>query len=119
MISTCPDCLGTGTCVCCYVPIRKIIGNTTGTTLTNDNTLASANHPTMDMSRQRKIDALHKQIFDLQTKIQQCEWDERMMQMRNLDVSAHSVYMAKLQLKMKYHQQLINLQHELQQLEGM
>lgn len=119
MISTCPDCLGTGTCVCCYVPIRKIIGNTTGTTLTNDNTLASANHPAMDMSRQRKIDSLHKQIFDLQTKIQQCEWDERMMQMRNLDVSAHGVYMAKLQLKMKYHQQLINLQHELQQLEGM
>ena len=75
--------------------------------------------PNPDMNRQRKINALREQIHDLEAKIEQAEWDRRMMQRRETDISSRSVYSSHLNLMHQYKIRLIQLQSELQQLENM
>lgn len=120
MISTCQHCGGTGTCVRCYIPIRSVGGPTINNTTTmQSGTMANANHPTVDTSRQRKMEMLRRRIHELQRNIERAEWDLHMMQISKMDTSSNGVYSSKLQLMNQYHQQLLNLQYELQQLEGM
>lgn len=106
--SQCLACNGTGICQTCYVPIRHS---------------KSANQvipvQPSSHSRQCKINAIREEILDLQSKIEQAEWNRRMMQMRDTDISSHSVYSSQLSLIHQYKIKLINLQSELQQLESM
>ena len=75
--------------------------------------------PNPEMNRQRKIDALRRTISDLQSKIEKEEWNQRMWQLKGMDVSAHTAYSSQLELKHMYERQLIQAQYELQQLENM
>jgi hypothetical protein len=75
--------------------------------------------PDPHASRQRKIEALKQTIRELQSKIEQAEWDRRIMQLNDLDRTSHITYYSQLQLKHQYELQLIHAQHELQQLENM
>lgn len=110
--SNCTTCNGTGVCQTCYVPIRQ------GSNLANQ-VYGNVQMPNPDMNRQRKINALREQIHDLEAKIEQAEWDRRMMQRRGTDISSHSVYSSHLNLMHQYKIRLIQLQSELQQLENM
>ena len=111
-ISACPTCNGTGICQKCYVPMRA------GTNLSNE-VYGNAQVPNPLMNRQSKIAALKKTISELQSKIEKADWDLRMMQLKGMDVSSHTVYSSQLELKFQYERQLIQLQYELQQLENM
>ena len=79
-------------------------------------------HPNVAGSRQRRIEMLRRQILDLQQKIEQMEWEERMEQLhtavRDRPIySSYTTRMSKLQLKYQYQSMLQNAQTELQQLE--
>ena len=108
----CTDCNGTGICQTCYVPTRE------NTNFTNQ-VLGNAPMPDSNVSRQRKIMALHERINDLKSKIEQAEWEKRMMQIRGTDISSRMVYSSHIDLMHNYKIQLIHAQSELQQLENM
>ena len=108
----CTACNGTGTCQTCYVPTRE------STNFTNQ-VLGNAPMSDPNVSRQRKIIALRERINDLQSKIEQAEWEKRMMQLRGTDVSSRMVYSSHINLMHNYKMQLIHAQSELQQLENM
>ena len=109
-ISSCRACDGTGICQKCYVPVRL------GTNLANE-VYNGSSIPDSSLSREKRIAALHKTISELQAKIEKVEWDARMMQRKGTDVSSHMVYSSQLELKHQYQRQLLQAQHELQQLE--
>lgn len=111
-IEKCGTCNGTGVCQKCFVPIRE--SSPLYTTISD-----GANLPNSEISKQRKIVALQKAIADLQAKIEKADWDARMMQRKGTDVSLHAVYSSHLDLKFQYERQLIQAQHELQQLLNM
>ncbi len=75
--------------------------------------------PNPALNRQRKIEALRRTISDLQAKIEKEEWNQRMWQLKGMDVSSHTAYSSQLELKHMYERQLIQAQYELQQLENM
>lgn len=108
----CTACSGTGTCQTCYVPTRE-------STIFTNQILGSAPIPDSNVSRQRKIIVLRERISDLQSKIEQAEWEKRMMQLRGTDVSSRMVYSSHIDLMHNYKMQLIHAQSELQQLENM
>ena len=110
--SMCTACNGTGLCQTCYVPVRQ------GSNMANV-VYDGVSMPDPHASRQRKIEALRQTIRELQAKIEQAEWDRRMMQLDGLDRSSYITYSSQLELKHQYELQLINAQHELQQLENM
>lgn len=119
MVSTCPRCLGTGVCQTCYVPTRK--GGMTASVGYTGSTVATNTNPNVELSRQQKINALRKRIADLESMISQCEFEERMRKMRTAnfgyDTSRTTDDMQQAQLKYTYQSQLIQLRHELEQLE--
>ena len=118
-VSTCQRCLGTGLCQTCYVPTRQAgaiynIGNVGAS-------VSSGTNPNVELSRQRKIIDLRKRIADLESMINHCEYDAKM---RKLDTAIHGYDtsrttddMRQAQLKYTYQSQLIQLKHELEQLE--
>lgn len=110
--SQCPACNGTGVCQTCYVPIRQ------GTNIGNQ-VLGNVQTPIPDINRQRKINSLRERIIDLQSKIEQAEWEKRMMQKKDIDHTSQIMYGAHISLIHEYRMQLINAQFELQQLENM
>lgn len=111
-ISPCTACNGTGVCQTCYVPIRQ------GSNLANQ-VYGNVQMPNPALNRQRKIEALRRTISDLQSKIEKEEWNQRMWQLKGMDVSSHTAYSSQLELKHMYEHQLIQAQYELQQLENM
>ena len=119
MVSTCPRCYGTGVCQTCYVPTR------TNPSLNTPygSTMATNTNPNVESSRERRITALKKRIYELQQNIEHMEWEERTNNMRTAingipTYSSFTTQSARLNLKCKYQSQLIQLQHELEQLEG-
>lgn len=78
-----------------------------------------SNYPNVSRIRERKIAAIQQRIGELQAKIAKCDWDEKMMQLRNADITLHNTYSSQLNLKYQYQRQLHELQYQLQQLEGM
>ncbi len=110
--SNCTTCNGTGVCQTCYVPIRQ------GSNLANQ-VYGNVQMPNPTLNRQRKIEALRRTINDLQAKIEKEEWNQRMWQLKGMDVSSHIAYSSQLELKHMYERQLIQAQYELQQLESM
>lgn len=110
--SMCTACNGSGMCQTCYIPVRQ--GSYMANAVYGGDTL-----PDPHASRQRRIEALKQTIRELQSKIEQAEWDRRMMELNDLDRSSHITYSSQLELKHKYELQLIQAQHELQQLENM
>lgn len=108
----CKACLGTGICQTCYVPIRK------GSNL-DFQINGGVQMPNPEKSRQRRIEALRQTIKELEMKIEREEWNMRMWQRREMDVSMPMTYDSFITLKHTYQRQLIQVQHELQQLENM
>lgn len=117
-ISTCEICHGTGICQTCYIPIR---GSNLGINPQHDSTQGAtrSNYPNISRVKERKIAAIQQRICELQAKIAKCDWDEKMMQLRDADITLHNVYSSQLNLKYQYQRQLYELQYQLQQLEGM
>lgn len=119
MVSTCPRCLGTGVCQTCYVPTRN--GGMTASVGSTGSTVATNTNPNAELSLQQKIIAIRRRIADLESMISQCEFDERMRKMRTAnfgyDTSRTTDDMRQAQLKYTYQSQLIQLRHELEQLE--
>ncbi len=111
-VSKCRTCNGTGVCQTCYVPIRQ------GSNLANQ-IYVNVQMPNPEMSRQRKIETLRRTISDLQAKIEKEEWNQRMWQLKGMDVSSHTAYSSQLELKHMYERQLIQAQYELQQIESL
>lgn len=110
--SQCQICYGTGICQTCYVPIRQ------GSNLANQ-MVGNVQTPNPNIGRMRKINALREQIKDLQSKIEQEEWELRVMQLRGTELFLRAVYDSHRELKQRYSVQLIHIQSELQQLENM
>lgn len=110
--SQCTVCNGTGVCQTCYVPIRN------GSNLAHQ-IWGNVQSPDSNQNRQRKINAIREEIIELQSKIEQAEWDRRMMQVRGTDISSRTVYSSQVGLIHQYKTRLIHLQSELQQLENM
>lgn len=102
-VSVCDKCNGTGLCQTCYIPMRN-----------NENA-----NPAPDAIRQRKIASLKNRINELQKKIEDSKWNERMMQLKGTDFTSSTVYMSQANLTYKYEIELINLQSQLEQLEQM
>lgn len=118
MISTCPRCLGTGLCQTCYVPTRAI----PSMNVPYGSSASTGIHPNVAGSRQRRIEMLRRQIFDLQQKIEQMEWEERTNQMRTAihgknPYGSFTTQNARIQLKYQYQTMLQNAINELEQLE--
>lgn len=117
-ISTCEICHGTGICQTCYIPIRR---SDFGMNQQYDFMQGATrnNYPNVSRTRERKIAAIQQRIGELQAKIAKCDWDEKMMQLRDADITLHNTYSSQLNLKYQYQRQLHELQYQLQQLEGM
>lgn len=105
-IIKCRVCNGTGICQTCYIPKRGV-------------DLASKMLPNAEKAKQAKSDMLRRQISELQSKIEDVEWEIRMMQLKDRDVSMSMVYRSKLELKYRYQRQLLGLQNELTQIESL
>lgn len=110
--TSCVTCNGTGICQTCYVPLRQ--GNSFDATI-----VGNVSVPNADLSMQKRISVLQQRISDLRAKIEKAEWDRRMMQLKDMDMSSQIAYRSQLELKSRYEQQLIQAQYELEQLERM
>ena len=111
-VDTCQTCNGTGICQKCYVPIRS------GSTLAQE-VYGAQPLPNSELSKKRKIVALQQTISDLEGRSAKADMDMRMMQLKGLDVSARMAYMSQVEMLHAFQRQLINAQHELQQLQSM
>lgn len=109
-ISSCENCKGTGVCQSCFFPSSssRSVGVGGGYVVTP-----------AELAKNRKIESLRMRISELQSKLDEAEWDRRMMQLRGSDVHSHTVYSSQLNLKYQYQKQIHDLQFELQQLESM
>lgn len=109
-VERCSVCSGTGICQTCYIPQRGNLPagfqQSVGFEQHSDNS-----------ARLRQIESLRRGIADLQKKIEKTEWDMRMMQLKDMDVSSSSVYLSYNTLLHRYNIQMINLQSQLEQLE--
>ena len=113
-IYSCETCKGTGICQTCFVPMRN-------PQFYNQDYSGQGNSeqqmPNPDANRQRRINSLRQRIYELQAKIEKAKWDERIMRLRDTDISSYCVYQSQLNLKFQYEKQLLRLRAELQQLE--
>lgn len=121
-VSTCTRCLGTGICQTCYVPTRQAVGQTGGMNGSMPmGTMANSSGGNVELSRQRKIEALRSRIRDLRQQIERMEWEERTRNIHDaihgMDATMGTVNMSRSTLKYTYEKQLIELQAELEQLE--
>ena len=110
-ISSCRACNGTGICQKCYVPIRE------GSTIAHE-VYGTHPLPNSDMAKQQKIAALQQTISNLEAQITKADIDIRMMQFKGMDASASMAFRSQLELQHQLQRQLLNAQHELQQLIG-
>lgn len=107
-VRTCQKCHGTGRCQTCYIP-------------------TSGEQNPADSRRGKRVAVLRQQIMELTKKIEQAQWDLRMMELHNFPPyprrtsstwSNSSIIMSQNQLIYNYQTQLSKLQYELQQLES-
>jgi len=103
-VTKCRQCGGTGICQKCYIPKRGA-------------DLSSETMQNTENIRRVKADAIRRQITDLQNKIQQVEWEIRMMDLKGQELSLSMVYRSKIEMKFTYERQLLELQNELTQIE--
>lgn len=119
-LHSCQYCGGTGKCQTCYVPIRPLSRVPNHAYNSDCNSINPNSHsPSQVNARMLQIQRLQQRIQELQSYIEKCEWDLRMMQLDGRDVSSHSVYSSILSLKHTYNRQLIDLQGRLEQLQGL
>jgi hypothetical protein len=114
-IETCPACGGTGICQTCYIPIRSL-----SSTSVNNNPLnhTSRNvYSDRDAIKQRQVAQLRQRISELQEKVRNTDWELKMMDLKDQNVSMRIVYNSKLELKYRYNKEIINLQSQLEELE--
>lgn len=111
-MSQCTTCSGTGVCQTCYVPVRY------GSALYNE-IYSNGSMPNPSLNKQMKIDDIQRRIQELQKIVEQAEWNERMMRLRRIDKSMGTTFMHILNQKVQYEQQIIQLQHQLDQLSNM
>lgn len=109
----CPYCGGTGTCQTCDIPVRQPRYSPSAPMGQQGGGFPGGSSP---QQRQQAYANLTQAISELQSKIQQVDWDMKMMQLRGTDVSSASVYRSYLSLKHGYERQLLDLQNKLQNL---
>lgn len=68
-------------------------------------------------NRRRQCEQIRIRIDELQEKLRQTDWDIKMMQLKDMDVSSHHVYMSYVQLRSQYQRNISELQNELMRLE--
>ena len=112
-IDTCPACGGTGECQTCYIPVRTI--SSASAPDNSLNKIASDISSNRDAMKQRQIAQLR--IYELQEKVRNTDWEIRMMDLKDQNISMRTVYNSKLELKYRYNKEIINLQSQLEQLE--
>lgn len=107
-MSSCQVCNGTGVCQTCYVPMR------------NQHFFDNGYNPmpNPEINRQKRINDLRMRIYELQSKIDKMEWEERMRLRRGTISTSYMMSNSLLQLKYTYQMQLIKLQSELRNLEN-
>jgi len=109
-IEQCDECYGSGVCQTCYVPQRNTFVN-------NNPNSSRVGQNNVNAQKERQITGLRKNIADLQSKIEQTQWDMKMMQLKDMDRTNSSVYLSYNQLLHQYNIQMIHLQSQLEQLE--
>ncbi len=108
----CGRCFGTGICQTCYVPVRSSVQ-------AHPDPYNPVDPAAQNQTKQRKIAALRQRIGELEAEVQKAEWDIRMYQLKDMDVSCRTAYFAALQLKSNLSMQLTKLRHDLSTLENM
>lgn len=121
-INSCTVCNGTGICQTCFIPMRNtsiISGGNPIYTPTGNTYHGGGQGTNADAARQRKIAALKSRISELRAKLDDAKYEERVMKLRGTDVTSHTVYTTHASLVYRYEKSLIELQHQLSQLEQM
>lgn len=117
-VTSCEKCHGTGICQNCYIPFRNI-GNSSNMSSGFGQIYSQQNMPNPNAVKLRKAEGLRQQIRELQMKVEQADWDVKIMKLRGTDITSHHSYMSQVNLKYQYERQLANLQYELKQLENL
>lgn len=121
-ISSCTVCNGTGICQICFIPMRnasQISGSNSIHTSTGNTFYGDGQNTNAETARQRKIAALRTRISELRSKLDDAKYEERIMRLRGTDITSRTVFTSHASLIYRYERDLINLQHELSQLEQM
>ena len=115
-LNTCMVCGGTGQCQTCFIPVRtssimssaeQMRGYEKGKTVGVGG----------DVQRNRHVAQLRQRISELQEKMRSVDWDLKMMDLKDQNVSMRMVYNSKLELKYRYGTEIMRLQSQLEQLE--
>ena len=113
---------GTGICQICFIPMRnasQISGSNSIHTSTGNTFYGDGQNTNAETARQRKIAALRTRISELRSKLDDAKYEERIMRLRGTDITSRTVFTSHASLIYRYERDLINLQHELSQLEQM
>lgn len=113
-IDTCTACGGTGECQTCFIPVRSLSASVSSQQLNHNESNISSER---DITRERQVGRLRQRIFELQEKVRNTDWELKMMDLKDQNVSMRTVYNSKLELKYRYNKEIINLQSQLEQLE--
>lgn len=111
-IEQCEICHGTGICQTCYIPQRNVPP-------LNNPIQGGFAGPSSNSAKEKQIKNLRSRISDLQSRIENTQWDMRMMQLKDMDRANSSVYLSYSRLLRDYKIEMINLQSELKQLENL
>lgn len=114
-IDTCIACGGTGECQTCYIPLRTLSSSSVSNNPLNN--IASDISSNRDAVKQHQIAQLRQRIYELQENVRNVDWEIRMMDFKDQNISMRTVYNSKLELKYRYNKEIINLQSQLEQLE--
>lgn len=103
-VSQCPYCGGTGVCSTCDIPRRtpKPMGGPSGTFQQQGGS-----------RRSRSVAEIQMDMSNVQSKINQVDWDIKKMELEGGNASSYSLYMSYVRLKSQYEMQLFKLQQEL------
>lgn len=123
-ISQCSTCYGTGVCQACFIPMRNASRISGGNVFYDPAGNISYGDGGQQLgrenvARQRKIAALRARINELNSKLEEAKFQERVMRLRGTDITSRTVFTSNASLIYRYEKDLINLQHELSQLEQM
>lgn len=109
-IEHCHICFGSGMCQTCYIPQRDFAS-------INYQTPKEAGLQHGKSTKEKQIETIRRSIAELQHKIEQTQWDMRMMQIKDMDSKHSNVYLSYSHLLHSYNIEMINLQSKLEQLE--
>lgn len=101
-VEYCKICHGSGKCQTCYLPTRN----------------PQDVHASTKNSLRHRSEVLRDAIAELQGKIQQVDWDIKMMQLHGQDVTMSGSFSNKQFERSQYRKMINNYEYELAQLQG-